>query len=105
MTKTNKRNLYSACLILLGAGAANADPAPRSLHMRPGQRTQARVAQPDAPPPPDNGGAPPAPTGDAPAEPPATPATPATPPPTPAPNVAATPNLSDEELAKMAEAD
>ncbi len=99
MTKQNKRNLYSACLILLGAGAANADPAPRSLHMRPGQRSQARVAQPDQPTPPADGTTPPTD---------GTPAPTPTPTPTPAPtkpNVPATPNLSDEELAKMAEAD
>lgn len=100
----SSKHLYSACLILLGAGVASADPAPRSLKMRPGVRPT-RVAQPDPTPAPD---APP-PDAPPPAPPPVdqTPPAPPTPPQPPAKgdNVTQTPNLSDEELAKMAEAD
>jgi outer membrane receptor protein involved in Fe transport len=108
-----KRFLYSAALLALGLGNAAADPAPKSLHMRPARRhAPTRVAQT----PPDNGGGdqtPPAPPPDSgqgsgsgsgsgsatppPPPPPTGPATAPTPPPP------ATPELSDEELAKLAE--
>src|SRR5262245_24070405 len=115
---TTKRALYSACLLFLGAGTASADPAPKTLHMRATKapHKQVRVAQTPPPDnggtPPDNGGTPPTPPADQgnppanpPPENPPPPANPppANPPPPEQPTVGATPNLSDEEMAKLAE--
>ena len=116
-----KRLLYSAALLALGVSNASADPSPKSLHMRSNTRrahataTRGRVAQtpPDNPdqPPPDNGGnqnptpPPPAPPeGQQPAPPaPPPPANPppANPPPANPPAPAAG-ELTDEQLANMA---
>src|SRR5262245_7012635 len=95
------------CVAWIGSlsNAAAADPSPTTLRMRqPGKRpvravprTPQPVAQgehagePPVPPPPGSDSEP------APATPPAEPPAP------PADNVPATPNLSDEELAKMSE--
>ena len=117
-----KRILYSAALLALGLGNAAADPAPKSLHMRHGRRqAPTRVAQPTPPdngggsgsgsdttPPPDSGTNP-TPTGNT-QPPPNNPPTPTDAPGTgsptgPAAGAQAQPGqeLSDEELAKLAE--
>ncbi len=118
---TTKRALYSACLMFLGIGAASADTAPKTLHMRASKAPQKAAAKPvrvaQTPPPdsggtpPDNGGTPPTPPPDngtpptppPPENPPPANPPPANPPPPEQPNVGATPNLSDEEMAKLAE--
>ncbi len=111
-----KQLFYSTCLISLGAGAAIADPAPKSLRMRSHSVDAAqahkaqqvhpivRVAQADPTPPGDQ---PPPPTGDQPPTPPPTPPPPVnqTPPPAPPANVPKTPDLTDEELAKLSESE
>src|SRR5882724_1458259 len=101
-----KKLACSVSLILVGAAPVAANPnkvdAPKSLRMRLRPRPHVAQAAPDP--------AQPAPA-DQPAPPPAdqpAPAPMAEPAPTPAqtpeqPNVSGTPNLSDEELAKLAE--
>ena len=112
--------VYSACLVMLGAGSAAADTAPKSLRMRSHrvdvqqarkaqQKRPLRVAQPEptpeptpTPPPPDGGGTPPTPPEGS--TPPVTPPTPPVPPTAPeATPPTEAPTLTDAELAKLAE--
>src|SRR5687767_2563652 len=104
---TRMKTLTCMCLIFVGVAPVAADTttksASKSLRMRPkveaGTKRVAQTPQPDPsqpaadPPPADPNAQPPPADATAP---------PATPPPQPAP-VEATPNLSDEELAKLAE--
>src|SRR6185503_8193400 len=107
---TRMKTLTCMCLIFVGVASVAADTtsknAPKSLRMRPkaeaGTKRVAQAPQPDQPQPPadqppaDQSAPPPAPDATAP---------PAAPPPqaTPPAPVEATPNLSDEELKKLAE--
>ncbi len=115
MTARWKPFVYGGCLVFLGLGSAAADPEPKSLRMRTHRvdvqqarqaqkRRPLRVAQPDptqpsASTPPDDSAPPPDGTTPAPTPPEQTP----TSAPTPTPTVSSTPNLSDAELAKLAE--
>src|SRR6185436_7511898 len=103
---TRMRTLTCMCLIFVGVAPVAADTtsknAPKSLRMRPraeaGTKRVAQAPQPDQPqpagdPPPADPNAQPPPDATAP---------PAAPAPQPAP-VETTPNLSDDELKKLAE--
>jgi iron complex outermembrane receptor protein len=103
-----KKLACSVSLILVGAGpvaAGTKADAPKSLRMRP--RPQVAQAQPApdaaAQPPADQAPAPAADQAPAPAAP--ADQAPAAPAPAAQPTVAATPQLTDEELAKLAEAE
>lgn len=113
---TSMRWLSASLFVLVAASPAYADSAPSSLRMRSKQtgyhhKHTRNVAQPtpdqpqpDQPqPPPDQ---PPPTPPDQPPTPPTPPPTPPAPPPTntpPAPPPTESPNLTDEELAKLAE--
>ena len=116
-----KRVIYSACVAVLALVPTESEAdSPRTLRMRKVDRDAARkawtrrpliIAQtptpdpaPTDPPPGDGTTPPPDPNVPAPAPTPSPTPDPPAPPPDPNANVPATPDLTDEELAKLAEA-